>query len=352
MEKFSQYPHEVEVTWPPLTALSFVSKEVQGSVVVLKVQPTICQKDGRRREAMPPNVLDLATGVAKWRCGQESGGLEVASLAAVGTGRLANDAKKPWHRAKAEERTQAKWLGSASDEWPVGDTLFEVSFEVERPEAARLELPYAADGAVVRAALNGKPVDFGAPPPAPHQAYEKGALRTSIVTATRAEQFRKGTNTLRLTVRTGGAEGSLAPMGLYAEGGVTFAERTPEAAEQVRPARLPTNPHFPGEIQPAKRVWESDAFGSKTHLSNAETHMDDRGGGLFVFMEKQKPPCVERPSSAARRQASRANSLAQQQQHQQQQHQQQHQQHQQHQHQQYAYACVVFRVMERRDHSP
>jgi len=57
---------------------------------------------------------------------------------------------------------------------------------------------------------------------------------------------------------------------LYAEGGVAFAERTAEAVEQVRPARLvpasPTNPNFPGEIQPAKRVWESDAFGSKTHL--------------------------------------------------------------------------------------
>ena len=162
MNKFSQYPHEVEVTWPPLTALSFASKEVHGlsfaskvvhgPVVVLKVQPTICQKDGRR---------------------------------------------------------------------------------------------------------------------------------------------------------------------LYAEGGVTSAERTPE--ELVRPARLgPTNPDFPGEIKPAERVWESDAFGSKTHLSNAETRMDDRGGGLFVFMENQKPPCVERPSSAARRQASRANSLAQQQEQQQQ----------------------------------
>ena len=161
MNKFSQYPHEVEVTWPPLTALSFqgdnASKEVHGPVVVLKVQPTICQKDGRR---------------------------------------------------------------------------------------------------------------------------------------------------------------------LYAEGGVTSAERTPEreAAEKVRPPRLgPTNPNFPGEIQPAERVWESDAFGSKTHLSNAETRMDDRGGGLFVFMENQKPPCVERPSSAARRQASRANSLAQQQEQEQQQ---------------------------------
>ena len=319
MERFSQYPHEVEVTWPPLTALSLslASTEVQGPVVVLKVQPTICQKDGRRREATPPNVLDLATGVAKWRCGQDSGGLEVASLAAAGKGRLANDAKKPWHRAKAKERTQAKWLGSASDECPVGDTLFEVSFEVARPEAARLELPYAADGAVVSATLNGEPVDMGAPPEAPHRAYETVALRTSIVRATRAEQFRKGTNTLRLTVRTvrtDGAESSLAPMGLYAEGGVTFAERTPEAAEQVRPVRLgTTNPNFPGEIQPAERVWESDAFGSKTHLSNAETRMDDRGGGLFVFMESQKPPCVERPSSAARRQASRANSLVQQQ---------------------------------------
>ena len=156
MNKFSQYPHEVEVTWPPLTALSFISKDPHsgplGTVVYLKVQPTICQKDGRR---------------------------------------------------------------------------------------------------------------------------------------------------------------------LYAEGGVT---RTPEAAEKVRPPRLgPTNPNFPGEIKPAERVWESDAFGSKTHLSNAETRMDDRGGGLFVFMENQKPPCVERPSSAARRQASRANSLAQQQEQQQQQ---------------------------------
>ena len=150
MKKFSQYPFEVEVTWPPLTALSFVDKEVHGPVVVLKVQPTICQKDGLR-----------------------------------------------------------------------------------------------------------------------------------------------------------------------VEGGVTSAERTPE--ELVRPARLgPTNPDFPGEIKPAERVWESDAFGSKTHLSNAETRMDDRGGGLFVFMENQKPPCVERPSSAARRQASRANSLAQQQEQQQQ----------------------------------
>ena len=144
MRKFSQYPHEVEVTWPPLTALSLeaASKEVRGPVVVRKVQPTICQKDGRR---------------------------------------------------------------------------------------------------------------------------------------------------------------------LSAEGGVTSAERTPE--ELVRPPRLG---------QPAERVWESDAFGSKTHLSNAETRMDDRGGGLFVFMENQKPPCVERPSSAARRQASRANSLAQQQEQQQQ----------------------------------
>ena len=151
MQLFSQYPHEAEVTWPPLTALSLASKEVQGPVVILKMQPTICQKDGLR-----------------------------------------------------------------------------------------------------------------------------------------------------------------------VEGGVTSAERTPE--ELVRPARLgPTNPNFPGEIQPAERVWESDAFGSKTHLSNAETRMDDRGGGLFVFMENQKPPCVERPSSAARRQASRANSLAQQQEQQQQQ---------------------------------
>ena len=154
MNKFSQYPHEVEVTWPPLTALSFISKDPHsgplGTVVYLKVQPTICQKDGLR-----------------------------------------------------------------------------------------------------------------------------------------------------------------------VEGGVTSAERTPE--ELVRPARLgPTNPDFPGEIKPAERVWESDAFGSKTHLSNAETRMDDRGGGLFVFMENQKPPCVERPSSAARRQASRANSLAQQQEQQQQ----------------------------------
>ena len=41
MQLFSQYPHEAEVTWPPLTALSFTSKEVQGPVVVLKVQPTI-----------------------------------------------------------------------------------------------------------------------------------------------------------------------------------------------------------------------------------------------------------------------------------------------------------------------
>ena len=141
---------------------------------------------------------------------------------------------------------------------------------MERPEAARLELPYAADGAVVGATLNDEPVDRGTPPQAPYAAYETVALRTSIVTATSAAQFRKGTNTLRLTVRTVGEAGALAPMGLYAEGGVAFAERTAEAVEQVRPARLvpasPTNPNFPGEIQPAKRVWESDAFGSKTHL--------------------------------------------------------------------------------------
>ena len=116
-----------------------------------------------------------------------------------------------------------------------------------------------------------------------------------------------------------GAESALAPMGLYAEGGVTFAERT--AVERVRPAR--TDPNFPGEILPAKRVWESDAFGSKAHLANLanaqrETRMDDRGGGLFVVMERQKPACVERPSSAARREAARANTLAQQQQEQQQ----------------------------------
>ena len=29
MKDFSQYPHEVEVTWPPLTALSYVSSEVR-----------------------------------------------------------------------------------------------------------------------------------------------------------------------------------------------------------------------------------------------------------------------------------------------------------------------------------
>ena len=95
-----------------------------------------------------------------------------------------------------------------------------------------------------------------------------------------------------------------------------------EDVERVRPAR--TDPNFPGEILPAKRVWESDAFGSKAHLANLanaqrETRMDDRGGGLFVVMERQKPACVERPSSAARREAARANTLAQQQQQQEQQ---------------------------------
>ena len=198
-----------------------------------------------------------------------------------------------------------------------------MSFEVARPEAARLELRYAADGGVAEARLNGEPVDFGAPPPPPYAPYETAALSHSIVTATRAEQFRKGSNTLRLSVRTVGADGSetaLAPMGLYAEGGVTFAERA--AAERVRPAR--TDPNFPGEVLPAKRVWESDAFGSKAHLANLanaqrETRMDDRGGGLVVVMERQKPACVERPSSAARREAARANTLAQQQQQQEQQ---------------------------------
>ena len=181
----------------------------------------------------------------------------------------------------------------------------------------------AADGGVEEARLNGEPVDFGAKPPPPYAPYETAALSHSIVTATRAEQFRKGSNTLRLSVRTVGADGAetaLAPMGLYAEGGVTFAERTD--VERVRPAR--TDPNFPGEILPAKRVWESDAFGSKAHLANLanaqrETRMDDRGGGLFVVMERQKPACVERPSSAARREAARANTLAQQQQQEQQQ---------------------------------
>ena len=92
------------------------------------MQPTICQKDGRRLEAPPPNVLDLSTGVAKWRCSQEGGGLTAASLAAAGKGRLANEAAQPWHRATAKGRTTlARWLGSASSDWPVGDTVFEVS---------------------------------------------------------------------------------------------------------------------------------------------------------------------------------------------------------------------------------
>ena len=105
--------------------------------------------------------------------------------------------------------------------------------------------------------------------------------------------------------------------------GRRLAAPPPDAdVERVRPAR--TDPNFPGEILPARRVWESDAFGSKAHLANLanaqrETRMDDRGGGLFVVMERQKPACVERPSSAARREAARANTLAQQQQQEQQQ---------------------------------
>ena len=71
MKDFSQYPHEVEVTWPPLTALSYVSKEVDGAVVKLQVQPTICQQDGRRLAAPPPDAIDLGTGVAQWRSGPD-----------------------------------------------------------------------------------------------------------------------------------------------------------------------------------------------------------------------------------------------------------------------------------------
>ena len=64
-------------------------------------------------------------------------------------------------------------------------------------------------------------------------------------------------------------------------------------------------------IQPAQqRLWENDPNGSRTHLldlankSTSRSYMKDRGGGLFVFVEDSVGG--ERPSSVARRHASRA----------------------------------------------
>jgi len=44
---------------------------VEGAVTKLQVQPTICQQDGRRLAAPPPDAIDLGTGVAQWRSGPD-----------------------------------------------------------------------------------------------------------------------------------------------------------------------------------------------------------------------------------------------------------------------------------------
>ena len=93
-----------------------------------------------------------------------------------------------------------KWLGSGREDWPLGETAFEVSFEVTRPEAAALSLPYSADSGVVGATLNGRPIDIGEAPPAPYEPYEVFGDACTIRARGAAQGFLKGENVLRVTV--------------------------------------------------------------------------------------------------------------------------------------------------------
>ena len=173
------------------------------------------QAQQAQQRTVAAQTFNLTTGVAPWVLAATHGRFKAGRAPTCGGHAL-------WYKAQAP----ARWLGSDKNDWPPGDTTFELSFEVSDPSAAHFELPYCVDNSVKLATLNGRPIDHGT-----SQAFQKfgGA---STIRASGASVFVLGSNVLRVTIANGGT--SPNPMGFYAKGVATVASPTTVAAGPVK----------------------------------------------------------------------------------------------------------------------
>ena len=173
------------------------------------------QAQQSQQRTVAAQTVNLSTGVAPWVLTATHGRFQAGRAPTCGGHNL-------WYKAQAP----AKWLGSDKNDWPPGDSTFELSFEVSDPDAAHFELPYSVDNSVKMATLNGRAIDFGT-----SLGMQKfgGA---STIRASGASAFVLGTNVLRVTIANGGTAPN--PMGFYAKGVATVASPTSVAAGPVK----------------------------------------------------------------------------------------------------------------------
>jgi hypothetical protein len=153
--------------------------------------------------------LDVTTGIAGW-------------LGAHATPR-------EFHWARVEH---GQWIGDSSQTAP-GFLVASVSFEITEPSCASFDLPFAADGEIISAELNGRPLAV------PHHGFREVTGESDgshgLVAERGAGAFAYGTNSLVISVAS-----DAGAIGLYVTCTVQLLCPLHEATVSMSPSSGPT----------------------------------------------------------------------------------------------------------------